>query len=284
MTDLADTIENLIGARPTYIVGLSGGCVGEVYKVSMPNGHDLVAKVGDDGSGLALEGWMLTYLTEHSNLPVPRVHLAEDRLLVMDFVASGGGLGPQAQIHAADLVADLHALTTSNGFGFDCDTVIGGLSQPNPWQSSWLSFFRDHRLMSMGREAERDGRLAASMLLRLERFASRLDHWLDEPDQPSLIHGDMWTGNVLSDRGRITGFIDPALYYADCEIELAFTTLFGTFGSAFFDRYSEHRPLKPGFFEERVDIYNLYPLLVHVRLFGGSYVQSVDRTLRRFGF
>jgi fructosamine-3-kinase len=110
-----------------------------------------------------------------------------------------------------------------------------------------------------------------------------LPRWLDDGSPPSLVHGDMWTGNVLCKGGRIAAFIDPAVYYADAEIELAFSTLFGTFGEAFFDRYREHRPLQPGFFEARRDLYNLYPLLVHVRLFGGSYVGSVERTLRQFG-
>ena len=75
----------------------------------------------------------------------------------------------------------------------------------------------------------------------------------------------------------------PAIYFADAEIELAFATLFNTFGDSFFARYSERRPLRPGFFEERRDLYNLYPLLVHVRLFGGGYVGAVERILDRFG-
>lgn len=78
-------------------------------------------------------------------------------------------------------------------------------------------------------------------------------------------------------------FIDPAIYVAHAEIELAFTTLFSTFGAAFYERYAEHRPIAEGFFEQRRDLYNLYPLLVHVRLFGGSYVGSVENTLGRFG-
>ena len=83
--------------------------------------------------------------------------------------------------------------------------------------------------------------------------------------------------------GRIAAFIDPAIYYADPEIELAFTTLFGTFGEAFFARYQEHRPLAPGFFEARREIYTLYPLLVHAALFGGGYTGSVARILERYG-
>ena len=82
-------------------------------------------------------------------------------------------------------------------------------------------------------------------------------------------------------RDRVAAFVDPAIYFADAEIELAFGTLFATFGEEFFRRYVEHRPLAPGFFELRRDLYNLYPLLVHAVLFGGSYGESVDRTLRR---
>jgi fructosamine-3-kinase len=93
----------------------------------------------------------------------------------------------------------------------------------------------------------------------------------------------MWGGNVLVNDGCIAGFIDPAIYYADPEIELAFSTLFSTFGEPFFRRYSEIRPIRPDFFEVRRDLYNLWPLLVHVRLFGGGYVRQVERILKSLG-
>src|SRR3546814_4637170 len=109
----------------------------------------------------------------------------------------------------------------------------------------------------------------------------RISDWSSDVCSSDL-HGDMWGGNVLARGGRIAAFVDPAIYHADPEIELAFSTLFGTYGEAFFRRYEALRPLRPGFFETRRDIYNLYPLLVHARLFGGSYVASVDRILGRF--
>lgn len=96
--------------------------------------------------------------------------------------------------------------------------------------------------------------------------------------------GDIWSRNVLARNGRVVGLIDPAIYYGHPEAELAFITLFNTFGDAFFQRYHALRPIAAGFFEERRDLYNLYPLLVHVRSFGGGYVHSVDQILRRFGF
>jgi fructosamine-3-kinase len=136
----------------------------------------------------------------------------------------------------------------------------------------------------MGRLAQENGSLPRDTYARLEKFCeTKLETYIEQPDRPSLIHGDMWGGNILVNDGRIAAFIDPAIYHADPEIELAFSTLFGTFGDAFFGRYNEHRPIRPGFFEARRDIYNLYPLLVHTRLFGGHYAAQVDAILRRFG-
>ncbi|KAF0114405.1 MAG: Ribulosamine/erythrulosamine 3-kinase [Rhodospirillaceae bacterium] len=280
--DIIARIESLTGTRVVNRTALSGGCVAEVYRATLADGASLVAKIGRSQSGLAIEGFMLTYLRTKSRLPVPDVLWADDRLLLMTHVEAGDGLTAEAQIHAAVLLAELHGIRAET-YGFECDTLIGGLHQPNPPTRRWIDFFRDQRLLYMGGEALRSGRLPSALHGRLETFAARLETWLEEPTAPSLIHGDMWSGNVLCRNGRIAAFIDPALSYADAEIELAFATLFGTFGEAFFRRYQEICPLRAGFFEERRDIYNLYPLLVHVRLFGGGYVGSVERILRRFG-
>ncbi len=278
--EIGDTIQRVTGHRPTAFRGLGGGCVGDVYKVTLDGAEPVVAKLGNAGSGLDVEGYMLDVLAPH--LPVPRVLHAEPSLLVMTWVDGGQGLNAASQAHAAELLAHLHEVRGA-AHGLERDTLIGGLHQPNPPTDSWRAFFRDHRLLYMAREAEQAGRLPGRHLDRVEKLAARLERWIDEPPFPSLMHGDMWTGNVLCRGDRIAGFVDPAVYHGDPEIELAFSTLFGTFGQAFFGRYQELRPLAPGFFEERRDLYNLYPLLVHVRLFGGSYVGSVDRTLSRFG-
>lgn len=283
-TRVQQQIETITGRPVDRLSALSGGCVGDVFCVHMQTAPNLVAKLGDPGSGLAVEGRSLEYLSRVGKFPVPEVLHADDDLLLMTFLKNGGGLGAGAQAHGGKIVAALHDTTTDQGFGLEFDTVIGGLHQPNPWTPKWVDFFMNQRLLYMGLEALRAGRLPIELMRRLEKFSQNLSRWLSEPERPSLIHGDMWTGNVLSDQGRITGFIDPAVYYADPEIELAFTQMFATFGDAFFNAYQQTRPIAEGFFEERVQIYNLYPLLVHVRLFGGGYVNSVDGTLRKFGY
>jgi len=278
----ADAIERATGARPERVQAMGGGCVGDVARVELADGRVVVAKTGDKGSGLDLEGFMLRYLADKAALPVPEVIHAADDLLIMSFVETSGAITDGAQVHAAELLAKLHGVTADR-FGFARPTAIGGLAQPNPWTKSWRDFFRDQRLLPMARQAHAAGRLPKETLARVEKLALRLASWIGDGATPALIHGDMWAGNVLVRGGRVAGFVDPAVYYADPEIELAFATLFNTFGEPFFARYAELRGLAPGFFEERRDLYNLYPLLVHARLFGGHYVASVERTLKRFG-
>jgi len=274
-------IGQVAGARVVGLASLSGGCVGDVFRADLASGARVAVKAGGQGSRLDVEGDMLRALAR-ADFPVPKVIFAADDLLVMDYVETSGGLTESAETHAAELLARLHEHTAS-AFGYDGDTLIGGLLQPNGRETDWRAFFRARRLRYMAGEAHRAGRLPARVVGRIEKLAGRLGEWIEEPARPALIHGDAWGGNILCRAGRVAAFIDPAVYYADPEIELAFGTLFGTFGPAFFRRYGELRPLRPGFFEARRDLYNLYPLLVHVRLFGGHYVGDVERTLTRFG-
>ena len=279
---LADRVRAATGRTLLRTRPLHGGCVAEVLRLELNDGGALVAKVSQGADeGLVVEARMLRYLAQHSRLPVPRVLYADAGLLLMDFVESEGALDAAAERHAAELLAELHGLTAP-AFGFAWDSLIGALPQPNPRTEDWRAFFRDQRLLYMGREALVAGRLPAATFAALERLCGKLERYIDADARPSLIHGDVWGGNVLARRGRIAAFLDPAIYYADAEIELAFSTLFGTFGRAFFDRYGEIRPLRPGFFEVRRELYNLYPLLVHARLFGGGYAASVARSLARF--
>ncbi len=254
---------------------LAGGCVGEVRRLDLDDGSRLVAKLGP---GLEAEAFMLQWLADHTRLPLPRLQHASDEVILMEFVETGGAL---AQEDAADHLATLHQHAWER-FGFTRNTAIGGLDQPNQPADRWCDFFRHQRLLAMADQAHAAGRLPTALRHHLDRLAERLDQWLDEPPAPSLIHGDAWGGNILCRHDRVIAFVDPAIHYADAEIELAFGTLFGTFDERFFARYAEHRPLRPGFWEARRDLLNLYPLLVHVRLFGGSYVGDVERTVRRF--
>jgi hypothetical protein len=205
-------IEAALGVAPVGCRSLGGGHGAAVYGLEMADGRRLVAKVGGADAGLALEGYMLGYLAAHSALPVPDVAHAAEGLLVMAWLPDDGRLDGAAQEHAAEVVAALHEVS-AEGFGHERDTVIAALPQPNKWTDSWLAFFRDQRLLHMAHLAHAAGRLDDGLYRRLERFAERIDDYLEEPAAPSLLHGDMWGGNVLTSRGRVAGFIDPAIYH-----------------------------------------------------------------------
>jgi fructosamine-3-kinase len=252
-------IESALGSPPVEFRELTGGQIGTVRRVTLDDGRQVVAKTG--GTPLDTEGRMLRYLAEHSDLPVPTVFHADPELLLIEYVEGETTHDAVVARDAADHLAALHEVG-SDAFGFDFDTVTGPVCQPNAWTDSWVAFYRERRL--------------DSLLSRTEL--------LTEPEAPSLVHGDVWTTNVLARDGAVTAFLDPAVYYAHPEVELAYVDWTGTFGDAFFERYRDHRGVASGFFERRRFVYRLYPLLVHVHLFGGRYHDELDETLERIGY
>ncbi|MCE2490605.1 MAG: fructosamine kinase family protein, partial [Anaerolineae bacterium] len=268
--DVLARLAQLPDMQAKDLAPLTGGMIAAVYKVTLVDGREVVVKAGSADSRMDIEGDMLRHLAQVSDLPLPRLIHSEPDLLVLGFVEGNSDLDEQAQEHAAELLAALHSVTWTH-FGHAQDTHIGPLHQPNPPSSSWVDFFRDQRLLFLAHMALQAGAITPSLCRRVETLAGHLERWLGEPRQPALIHGDVWATNLLASKGRITAFLDPAIYYAHEEIELAYTTLFGsrglTFGDPFYRRYHEIRPNSPGFFEERRLIYNLYPLLVHARIF-----------------
>ncbi len=284
MNELADRVAVLLGRRPSRIAPLAGGCIAEVSRVDLPGGERVVVKRGrGSGPDLGIEAWMLEELRRLSTLPVPAVLTSAPDLLVLEYIDHDDRPPDRhAQHHAAELLAALHAITAPV-FGLSRDTLIGPLPQPNRQMAEWLPFFRERRLLYMARVARDAGRLPVPVFDRIARLAGRLEHWLEEPARPALLHGDVWSGNILVRGSRIAAFLDPAIYFGHPEIELAFTTLFGPFDRAFYDRYAEIAGIAPGFFELRKDIYNLYPLLVHLHLFGSGYLRPIIALLDRLG-
>jgi fructosamine-3-kinase len=171
-------------------------------------------------------------------------------------------------------LAKLHR-NTHGSFGLHFNNFIGALPQSNECMPSWIDFFVEKRLKVQAGLAYYNGLVGKDLLKKFERLYEKLPSILPE-EQPALLHGDLWSGNVMVNSEGLPCLIDPAVYYGNREIELAFTQLFGGFDDDFYQAYQATFPLLPDF-DERIEIYNLYPLLVHVNLFGRSYLSGVER-------
>ena len=274
----------LLGRRVERLRPLGGGCLFDVRAADLDDGTRVVVKAGEGGLAgqLALEARMLADLRA-ADVPVPEVLEVDDDRLVLAWIEHGGsGLDPAGRAALADQLAALHA-RPQPGFGYDYDTVIGSLPQPNPAAATWCDFFREHRLLGPAARAREEGVMDAAVHRRLEALARRLEDWLVEPEQPELLHGDLWAGNVLAKGGRPVAWIDPAIYRGHGEMELAFGLLFGPLDRRSVERYAERRPLAPGFEPTRCAIYQIYHLQNHLRLFGRGYLGSIVNRLEILG-
>jgi fructosamine-3-kinase len=274
----------LLGRRVERLRPLGGGCLFDVRAADLDDGTRVVVKAGAGGLAgqLVLEARMLADLRA-AEVAVPEVLQVDDDALVLSWIDhDGGGLDRAGRELLADRLAALHA-RPQTGFGYDYDTVIGSLAQPNPPEPTWCTFFRAHRLLGPAARAREEGLLDAAVHRRLEALAARLDELIVEPPHPELLHGDLWAGNVLARSGRPVAWIDPAIYRGHGEMELAFALLFGPFDRRAVDRYAERRPLAPGFQPTRCAIYQLYHLLNHLRLFGRGYLGGIVARLETLG-
>ena len=167
-------------------------------------------------------------------------------------------------------------------FGWGGDNLIGSLPQPNGWNDDWADFWAERRIRPLARELRERGALSAARAAVVEAVAERAGELLGPAataDGPSLLHGDLWSGNVLFARGGAPVLIDPAVYVGHREVDLAMADLFGGFSGAFREAYEDAWPLQPGHLRRR-PAYQLYPLLVHARLFGGGYAASAAAAAR----
>lgn len=261
---------------------LTQGHNARLTRLKDKSGKRYIAKESTDIDGnMDLEGWMLEKLKE-AGLPVPKVYYKSFVIIVMDELPSQSGKNLRFEEQAAQALAKLHINNTASLYGLEKNTLIGPLDQPNTQCKDWLDFFREHRLMHFSKAAHEAGQIDSGLMGQIEKLSGKLDKYIDEPEKPSLIHGDAWAGNILSSGTELSGFIDPAIYYADPEIEIAFVHLMGGMSAKFFQAYNSLVPERPGFGEVRKALYQLYPLLVHTILYGGGYTSQVQQIVNRF--
>ena len=274
----------ILGHRPEVLdyQFLYGGNFNLAVRVQVAEGHFFVKWNNGEHEGMfEAEARSLQLLQDTNTIQIPNV-VAHGRrpdgdYLVMEFVPSG----PQKDDYWADFGKKLSALhaNTHRHFGLSYNNYVGALAQNNRPMENGIEFFIERRLKPQVSKSMQERKISGYVKDAFEQFYEKLPDLIPN-EKPALIHGDLWSGNVMTGADGYVSLIDPAAYYGLRESELAFTTLFGGFENIFYETYYEASPLEPGF-ADRIPIYNLYPLMVHVNLFGGGYLSAVEKILKK---
>ncbi len=282
---LKAALASALGSGVASARGIAGGDINRAYQVALVDGRRLFVKAnGRAPQGMfAAEARGLGWLAEAGALRIPQVVAVAapgdpQQFLVLELVATGAPARDFDERLGRGLAA-LHRRGAPR-FGLDHDNFIGWLPQANGAADSWPEFYRARRLEAQLRRAADGGRASSRMRQGFERLFRLLDQLCGPAEPPARLHGDLWGGNLLCDDRGGPCLIDPAVYGGHREVDLAMMRLFGGFGARVFDAYDEGWPLAAGH-PERVSLYQLYPLMVHVNLFGGGYVGSVEAALER---
>ncbi len=263
---------------------LGGGSINETFRIETTSGTVFIKyNLAKRYPGMfTAEAKGLRILEEADCIQVPKVlhsdEIGEYSFLLLGYIES--------QVPASDFwqrfgqkLALLHH-HSSTSFGLDHDNYIGSIMQINRNHKSWTEFLISERLEPMLSMAMDIGKLNGHDVRKFEILYKKLPEILPvEP--PSLIHGDLWSGNFMDGDDGNAWMIDPAVYYGHREMDIAMSKLFGGFTKAFYDAYNDSWPLEPGW-QGRIPLNQLYPLLVHVNLFGESYSQQVRQILKDF--
>jgi fructosamine-3-kinase len=273
------------GARDVRKIG--GGDINEAFHVVLADGSEAFVKTRADVSPgeYAAEAAGLRWLAEPGAVRTPRVLDLDERYLALEWIAPGRLDGAGAEELGRGLAAThLAGAPRFGGFG-DSDTGsmsgFGSLRLGNEPTVDWPSFYAERRLRPLAGIARVRGALSASAVRAVEHVCERIAELTGPPEPPARLHGDLWSGNIIADARGQSWLIDPSAYGGHREVDLAMLRLFGAPSERMFAAYEELAPLADGW-EQRVNLYQLLPLMVHAVLFGSSYRTAAERIALRY--
>ena len=281
-TEIASQISQVTGQtfQTTQTRSVGGGCINQAYGVS--DGQRTFFVKLNQAPKLAMFEAELAGLNEMYNSQTIRVPqpvctglAGASSYIVLEWLDLGGRGAAWATM-GHDLAA-MHRVSSDLGFGWHRANTIGETHQPNDWQESWLAFWRDQRLGYQFRLAKRRGGSFPQQQALLEALPELL---AGHDPVPSLVHGDLWSGNAAITSAGEPVIFDPAMYFGDREVDLAMTELFGSFPREFYDAYDSAYPLSAGYPTRKI-LYNLYHILNHFNLFGGGYASQANRMIQQ---
>ena len=276
-----------LGAKVTRAAPLAGGDINEAFRVELSDARVVFVKqnLAAARAMFPREAQGLAYLAEARALAVPEVLAVSAEVgdgpsyLVLEYLEPGRRR-PGFDEELGRGLAELHRVGDSQ-LGLPYENFIGSLPQANHVHAEWSEFYRAERLEPLLARAIARGQADRHLAKRFERLFSRLHDLCGPEEPPARLHGDLWGGNLHSDARGNPVLIDPAVYAGHREMDLAMMRLFGGFSPQVFAAYEETFPLAAGH-QERVDLYQLYPLMVHLNLFGSGYRGGVERALARY--
>ncbi len=269
--------EHILDQLPSVkaVSPVSGGCIGENYKV-ITNSGTFFLKMGVTSEMICSEAEGLEALKGFT----PELLKVSPDFLLLEWIETGMGSAEDSFLFGERL-ARLHK-KTNDFYGFEFDNFLGRTSQRNTPTKSWLEFFWNERLIFQVELAYKNYKLNSDLKDLIFNLDNRFEEFIGPSvEQPSLIHGDLWSGNYLFDQSGRVYLIDPAVSFSHREVELSMTRLFGGFSRSFYEGYNAEWPLREGN-EERVDFYQVYHLLNHLNLFGMSYYNQALNLLRKY--
>lgn len=285
--DLQLEIEKLLQSKIVSSRPVGGGCINNGMLISTEKKKNYFVKYNSPQLKNMFECEVngLQELEKSETIRVPRVigvgggsdHTAA--FLVLEQIKSKNK-HPRFYQDFGRKFAQLHKYTGKQ-FGFFEDNYIGSTPQKNEYRENWVTFFVENRLLFQVRLAEQKRLAPLDLSEKAEKLAVKLPSILATENPPSLLHGDLWSGNYMTGNDGMVVLIDPAAYYGDREADLAMTEMFGSLPSDFYHAYNEEYPLVPGY-DERKQIYKLYHYLNHLNLFGTSYLGSCLSILKHF--
>lgn len=279
-TPIADQIAAAAGCPVLSTERVAGGDISQAYRARLDDGRWLFAKTHPDPPPqfFAAEADGLGRLAAAGAVRTPEVIAHTETMLVLEWIERGHTL---AGDRLGRELARLHQ-TATGSFGLDRDNFVGTVAQDNTPSATWPEFYASRRLEPLVKRNVDNKRLAPGTITTFSRLTRRIGELCGPPEPPALLHGDLWGGNCIgTDPEGQPVLIDPAVYGGHREVDLAMMRLFGGFDAAVFAAYRETYPLADGH-HDRVQLYQLYPLLVHVALFGRGYARSFLDALRRY--
>ncbi|WP_461239571.1 fructosamine kinase family protein [Paucilactobacillus sp. N302-9] len=264
----------------TQVKPVSGGDINDAYQLQTPTQtyflkvqpHHPSTYFDHEAAGLKLIGQVVT-----TPKPIAQGNINGDAYLMLNWIETGTG----SQADLGQAVAQMHHQSAQQ-FGFDSVHESGAIKKDNTWQSSWADFYAQQRLDLLVVAAKQNHVWNNWRQQHFESMRQQfVAYYKKHSVQPSLLHGDLWSGNYMFASDGRPVLIDPDVFYGDRELDLAMTTIFGGFREAFYQAYEQSFPLASGF-EDRLPWYQFYYLCMHLNLFGETYGAAVDRILQYY--